>query len=163
MEHGATLAEDFSGRRRPTVAQRGLGAGCDQCAGELGVVANHAGGIGGKPNIEFKAVAAVSQGEVKCGKSIFRGVAARPAMSEQERPGMSLRKLRGGRHEKPAYARGKDLQPCVLIEVEVADLWRVRRLFGLLHGLLELLLQQIGLVLLRVHRLAEDGLATAIL
>src|SRR5581483_1504854 len=76
---------------------------------------------------------------------------------------MSLRKLRGGRHEKPAYARGKDLQPCVLIEVEVADLWRVRRLFGLLHGLLELLLQQIGLVLLRVHRLAEDGLATAIL
>src|SRR5271157_4781634 len=46
-----------------------------------------------------------------------------------------------------------------LVQIEVAQrLPGVRRLLGPLERFLELLLQQIALVLLRLHRLAEDGL-----
>jgi len=51
-----------------------------------------------------------------------------------------------------------------LVQIEVAQrLPGVRRLLGALERFLELLLQQIALVLLRLHRLAEDGLFAAVL
>src|SRR5258707_12457633 len=51
-----------------------------------------------------------------------------------------------------------------LIEIKVADHRAfVRRFLGLLHGFLELFLQHAGLVLFRVHGLAEERLFAAFL
>src|SRR5216684_2849547 len=51
-----------------------------------------------------------------------------------------------------------------LVELKVAKPGTfVRSLFGLLYGFLEFLFQQVLLVLLRVNRLAEDGLFAAFL
>src|SRR6266853_754390 len=51
-----------------------------------------------------------------------------------------------------------------LVQIEIPDRFaRIGTLFRLLDRLLEFLLQQVGGVLLRLHRLAEDGIAAAVL
>src|SRR5262249_14421659 len=50
-----------------------------------------------------------------------------------------------------------------LVEVNIAYARRVWRLFGALHGFLKLFFQQVGLVLLRFHRLPEQRLLAALL
>ena len=83
--------------------------------------------IPGDAHIKFESITSVIDGKLECWEGVLHSVLSRSAMSEQQRP----------RH--------------CLIEIEVADRLGVRRLLGLLHGFLELLLEQGRFVLLGFH------------
>jgi hypothetical protein len=57
-------------------------------------VADDAVAVTREPNVEFKAVTTVGEGQVECCKRVFRSVTARAAMAKQQRTRVSSRQTR---------------------------------------------------------------------
>jgi len=126
-------------------------------APNLRIVTNHRLSILGEAHIEFQAVATVGQGLVEGGERVLgkRLDGAGAAVAEEKR---------AAHNDSVNDAINDASSRNDLIKIEVSNwLAGVRRFFGLLHGFLKLLLEQIRSVSLSFDRLLEDRFAASVL
>ncbi len=137
--------------RQPGQSRQLLGSSLrDSELAGLRVVANHGGPASRQADVEFKTVAAMLERKIERGESILwdSGRGTCPAMAEEEEGKAGHYALYFVNRFKGCELRGKNQ----LVEIEIADRFsRIRRFFGLLDRLLELLLEKAGRILLGFH------------
>src|SRR5262249_2998783 len=98
-----------------------------------------------------------------CWSSVERTSNSKPSQPCSSASSKASKVFSGAYLRAPRCPRSSGLRASELVEVNIAYARRVWRLFGALHGFLKLFFQQVGLVLLRFHRLPEQRLLAALL